>query len=408
MYQFKVSFIDSNICELIINGEFQKYVKVEELTRIKADVDQFFHGQIPSKLIPDILLTENSEFNLDLNEEEFEHFKYIFLIGRDRKTIQLTPELQMTSSEDIKKPVIYAYRKLDRFHAYWRDNDNDRRFKLYQQLSQDIIEIPYVDRPLEYECRRGRLAFHPNHGTAHAVRLVTHFGKYLDFMNSSLTSLNPNPLTEMEKSCLELALFLFRSGRTNETSWSADRSYSPRSAAIFSQIADDLGYDKSLINTVAHCFDYEIKIDLKEGFYNQSLRDSHVKVKLYQSLFKAAHVSDLVRCNSNLSVLTEYLKSTLYQLFKNSEYSISDKKVYEFLLLAAKYCKATGAPVAIEELHYEAKSDYYGNPWLMVNSIINIESTFNDLNTVYSDSIAEDTVQTNDLIDKPPLYVHSF
>lgn len=393
MPQFKIAFYDSNICELSINGEFQKYVKVEELTRIKADVNQFLNVQIASVLIPDISLTKSSEFSLDLNDEEFEHFKYLFLIGQDRKSIQLPPEVQMTSSEDIKKPVIYSYRKLDGFHAYWKDHDNERRFKLYQQLSQDIIEIPYVDRPCEYESRGGRLAFHPNHGTTHGIRLVTYFGKYLEFMNSKTSSQhqeNPHLLTKMETGCLELALFLFRSGRTSEASWSVDKSYSFRSAAIFSQIADDLGYDKSLIEAIACCFNYKKTVELTDGFNNQTLAESYVKVELYQSLFKAAHVSDLVRCNSSLSVLSEYLKSALNQLLKNSEHSISDKKVYEFLLFAAKCCKATGAPVIIEELQSESKSDYFGNPWLMVSSIANLESTFESLKAVSSDSIAED------------------
>jgi hypothetical protein len=37
-------------------------------------------------------------------------------------------------------------------------------------------------------------------------------------------------------------------GRTNESSWSADKTYGPRSAAIFKQIALDLRFNSTLVD----------------------------------------------------------------------------------------------------------------------------------------------------------------
>ena len=293
----------------------------------------------------------------------------------NQKPIELSRE---TSSSIVKNPVLYSYRHLTAFQDYWKGYTPYALFKI---LSEDLIEIPYVDNPADITERFGKKAYHTNHGSTHAIRQYILCKNYLDFFKREAKPEIKdiaNQLSLEEKSCLELACFLFRSGRTNEMGWVDDLTYGLRSAEIFSQIASDLGYNAKLIKLIANSYDYHSKLLINESLTAQSLETTTKKANLFRVLLKLAHETDLVRCEAKSEPLIEQIHSTLLEVLPEKTTSEASKA---FLNFACVLCRETGAKVTSPS-HQLEKSDAFGNETKEVNSTHNLVATCRRLNAL--------------------------
>jgi hypothetical protein len=400
---FSMNKINPMVFELRIDNVLKKIVSLREAQRTQNEVNAYLSDNMYPQAMVDVLENFSVQFE---DPDKIKEFEYLFLVGNDKYMVPLPKELSFSgdfllrqgsdvcsdtveaitpepdnacaySPNTESKPLIYTYRNLTKYTKFWEQDDYESlQQELFAQLSADIIEIPYADVPYEYEYRFGQVAFHPNHGSAHAVRLVTLFNKYLNLAQITPTAELP-AVGKEEETCLTLAMFLFRSGRTNEIGWSDDTSYSKRSAAIFSHIAEVLGYSKVLVDVIAQCFDYEAVIHTK-GFLDKTQSEGNKSIFVYQKLFQLAHNSDLVRCSERYEKVKKSLTDALIRLLNCS---FDPEVVDEYLQFAAQCCVATGAPVTIRELQGSGGS-YGGNGYKMVQTANNIVQSLKTLSTL--------------------------
>lgn len=388
MHLFKFEYVDPNIYAFKIDNAFQKHIKATDLEKLSQSVTQFLKDIKHPALEWFEHLQVGVGLHLELTNGEFKTLKKLLIVGEERELIKLPVELKYSAESQHR--ILVTHRKLDHFIDYWRlPNPQGLKYQLFRCLSEDIIEVPYVDMPLEYDFRRNLYAFRSNHGTTHSIRLVQLFNSVLKLMQfmvkDTLDSDNSNALLSLsleEKNCLELALFLYRSGRTNELGWSGDRSYSPRSSEIFRQIALKLGYDPGLVDAIAFCFDYKSPNPLYLYHQQYITEERRTKIKLFKQLFKLVHSADLIRCFSNYDSIAEYLKSVFDTLLGKLDSDLMDELAHQTLVMAAKYCKTTGAPVVVPSLQSESMGTYFGNKYVMVKAVAEIEKTFTDLDMI--------------------------
>lgn len=396
MYCFKISKVDSNICALYIDHQFYKYLKTTDWNKLRTHLISLEGYQERSSSF------SSSEegtwvYELDLNKEQFAHTKALLLYGEGKIPLVLSHPLN--TSQEYKRPIYYSHRSLSAFSRYWERMDVAKvKGELYKLLSEDIIEIPYVDKPLDYEYRFGKIAFHPNHGTAHGLRSVSLFNWYLDlakeYKAQEILMLEPE-----EIQCLELALFLFRSGRTNELGWAGDPTYSPRSAAIFTHIAIQLGFNNELVKQIADSFDYQKEIN--SSITTTITQDSLIKLKenkksLYQSLFELCHMSDLIRCFTNY----DYLKIKISQQLENLSINNLPQEIEQIvdisLNFAALCCKITGSPIHIIKLQQSSGGSLQGSALAAVNAATNVPEILNQLDKLRTTPLNENILPIRD------------
>ncbi|MBL7479276.1 SidE phosphodiesterase domain-containing protein [Legionella bononiensis] len=385
MFTIKLDFVDSNIVALNIQNEFQKYIKTADLDALNHILTRFLKEINYSSVERLDHLKVGMQLNLELTDDQFKELKNLLVIGPDREHIELPLGLEF--SVEFNRPILIAHRKLTEFIAYWKlPNAEFIKYQLFQLLSEDIIEVPYVDKPLEYDVRWNKFAFRPNHGTTHSIRLVKLLNtalKSIRLIAIELPAANVlNPvltLTDEEKSCLELALFLYRSGRTNEMGWSSDPDYSVRSAEIFRRIALKLEYDTDLVHAIVSSFDYKSPIPMVNHFLEPLTEGNRIKIGVFKQLFKLVHNADLIRCFSSLDPISKQVKSVFYILLGPIDDALLNELTHQTLVLAAKYCKQTGASVVVKELQAESMGTYSGNPYAMVNTVADVKKAFIDL-----------------------------
>lgn len=360
--------LTTEIFELRVNDHFTRYLSQQEMDDLQEKVRQFasdvglFRPFIPIQVEPVLMdLSRDNEARL-LN----------ILLYQQKKHIDFPEEL--TLSKEKKYPVIVSYSDLSKFKFYWEDQ-NAPASLLWQQLSQELIEHPYLDDPQNYEVRYNSIAFHINHGTASGLRTMILVQSGLALLKQwgrdEVQTLAKN-LGTKEQSCLQLAGFLLRSGRTNELSWDDDPTYSPRSAYVFTTIAHELGYDPELIKDIADCFDFDKELTSDD----KSPQRWHRKT-LYQTLLKLAHQAELVRCKPKLESLSTKI-NVLFNDILLSTCSISGL-TGQFLLFAAVLCKNTGSPVLPKELREELNMDFFANLVLAVSCANNAGTTLKNL-----------------------------
>lgn len=373
MHTLKMIKNDSCIYEFSVNDQFQKFFQAKDLITVHNTITAFLSKLALSNELP--CKEENIfELTLDLTATQLEELLKLLVIGEHKEMIVLPKPLSLSKLHN--RPIIYAHRSLDEFSAYWKHpHANLLKQRLFQQLAEDIIEVPYVDQPKDYETRFDLVAFHTNHGTTHGMRLVTLFNQFLRLFKS--LPLN-KAFSPEEEHCLQLAMFLFRSGRTNELGWSGDPSYSLRSAQIFTHIATKLGYKTSLIDMIARCFDYKTPLSMNKCD-DQSLAVSPPRASLYQTLFALSHISDLVRCNSSYPTLAEKIKNRLRPFLDWLNEEELESITHQFLVFAAQCCQTTGAPMFIRDLYPMIQGSPFGSSHLAVRSVANFLTTFETL-----------------------------
>ena len=228
-YKFKLSQTsDSNYIIHLSNQTDTIYFKLHSL-------DTYSNRLIEYLAITDSTIELDKEY--DLNEpdpqEDFNALIKRIAIDLDMQLMELSPT---TKCSVEGKAVTYSVRDLTAHKFYWQGHTP---YALFKCLSEDIIEIPYADNKDDFTFRFGKTAYHPNHGTNHAVRQFILTKKYLNFLKREGRPDIKNTAAKLsaeEIACLELGAFLFRSGRTNEVGWSGDATYGPRSAEIFNQL----------------------------------------------------------------------------------------------------------------------------------------------------------------------------
>ncbi|MDX1838381.1 hypothetical protein DIZ81_11015 [Legionella taurinensis] len=371
MLKIQTNRLSSEIFELRVNDHFARYVSRTEMDELELKIRHFadeteenpllsFNPSVAEPLVVDLSRDDEARL-LDL------------LLHQQKKPIDFPEEL--TLSKENKYPVIVTYSDLSEFKYYWQDQKAGASL-LWQQLSRELIEHPYLDDPHNYEVRHNKIAFHINHGTASGLRtmILVRSGWALlkQWGSDEVKTLAKNLGTE-ELNCLQLASFLLRSGRTNELSWDDDPSYSPRSAYIFTTIAHELGYDPELIKDISECFDFDKELTSGD---DESLSKRRHRKTLYQTLLKLAHQAELVRCKSKLEVLATKISSLFNELLLPT--SPISHLATQFLLFAAVLCKNTGSPVLPKELR-ETLSMGFANPVLAVHCANDVGTTLKNL-----------------------------
>lgn len=357
---------------MILVGDQCRVYKKDNFLKVISEINKYL------QTINEDTCDVNDEGQYTVGGSEKEETFIKILDTYDGRTRIELPEILAKSIEG--RELHYSYRSLQKFKYFWLNQWEDLP-KLLKQLSEDIIEIPYADAPDEYIYRYERIVFHPNHGTAdgliHVMLFLALINCIYDQGDDTLpfNSMLKNMSVE-EVSCLVLANFLFRCGRTNELGWKGDPSYGPRSAAIFKDVALRLGYDQTLVEAICRSFDFKETVALSEGFLNQSLDESNKKVKLYQMLFHIVHTLDLLKCNTDKTQLFEEVSDVLDGFFKDSkEY---DDEIENLFSLTETLLQSTGAPIAyrITKTLYREGGE---NRYRQVDVVHKFESTFLEL-----------------------------
>ncbi|MFC7782589.1 SidE phosphodiesterase domain-containing protein [Legionella taurinensis] len=384
---------NSNLVELHIDGHFVRYVKISDLPLLSQGVNGFLLNQELVNLddpSQSLTLTAQSEYDLgDLDESQEELLRTLLETGPNKHKVEL-PQNLATSAQN--NPVVFSYRNLGEFQNYWQNQSLDKKTMLYQVLSADLIETPYVDDPRDYIERQNVIAYHTNHGTCHGIRqdkLSVAYLQLIKAQGNAVTLKTANSLTGEEEACLQLAAFLFRSGRTNELSWRDDATYGQRSAAIFKQVAIDLGFNTAIVDLIALCFDYHSKNEHITPLPNHTMQETRSKLDLFTSILKLSHESDLIRVNMDgYAKQREPIVAELEKVLgeESDVASVADA----LLLYAGQLCAETGAPITDSSLRErvaqsfnELKTTRKGmNPSMTGNQVIAAKSA-NELRQTY-------------------------
>ncbi|MFJ1267716.1 SidE phosphodiesterase domain-containing protein [Legionella lytica] len=405
MFTFEITPYDTCLYKLSIGKVFKRYVNKLELERIVVELNDY----LSARDYDNVLTLDNShkKYIFQCDDNEIKEIETLLLVGREKQIINLPAHLKQSHGEDESKEILLTYRPLDEFKHYWtlQGKDKEKELQLLKLLSEDLLQIPYTDKPHDYDFFRGRVAFHTNHGTTHGLRLMVLFDYYLETLISHDRE-KYRLITLEERSCLKLALFLFRSGRTNEVGWSGDPTYSLRSAAVFKQIALELGYPVELVHLISLCFDYNYDLSLDAAIMMSEKKIAQGIV--YQQLFKLSHNSDLVRCNTNYETLHHMLMKAFFELAHSLD--IARQWIDNGLLFAAKLCQITGSPVIPQVLREAVDgASVFGSNRLRVISANEVVETYGHLQEMLSQELmmlrGEENSDTQEAIESnsPPI-----
>lgn len=411
MFTFEITQYDSCLYALSMSRVFKRYINQGELERIVSELNDYLRARGSENALE--LVDLPKEYSFQCTEDEFHEMEALLLVGKEKHAITLPAHLNRSKGEDESKDILLTYRHLDAFKRYWALGGKDTESQLLRLLSEDLLQIPYTDKPNDYDFFKGKIAFHSNHGTTHGLRLMVLWDYYLetlmvyDFEKYSQITLE-------ERSCLKLAMFLFRSGRTNEVGWSGDSTYSLRSAAVFKHIALELGYELALVDLISRCFDYQHNLSLDDAIMMSE--EKVAKGTLYQQLFKLSHNSDLVRCNTSYETLHDKLKETFFQLLGES-LDVAMQWIENGLLFAAKLCQSTGAPVLPKALREAVDGAcVFGSNRLRVESANDVVGTYERCEKMLEQELimpcddegsSEDVCMENDLCKTSELFLRS-
>lgn len=355
-------------CHFIFNDQ-PYFFKTDNLEKFNA---------VLSKLLAQEILLDASQSKLEIEYAtplNMAEFMCDLNLEHERTVIQLPKEVCCSAEKNV--PIVLAHRNLSNFKKFWKTG---RAFALFEALSQDIIETPYVDAPGDF-MQLHLIAYHTNHGTTHALRqtlLVRSYFEYLQYEGTQDIKEVINSLTSEEIAALELAAFLFRSGRTNEASWNVDSTYGKRSAAIFKDIAIKLKFKSELVDALCIAFDYHQAIPLSKPFNNSTLEQSQKKADLFRNLLKLSHESDLVRCEVSQEKVMSPIKETLATLVPKAKI---DMVCDAFLHYAAELNRKTGSPVTVTN-YQQNNSEYRGDRAIAVKSANNPLRKLGELTTI--------------------------
>lgn len=367
---------DKYLC-LLSYGSKRRVIKTDELTDIVNALNVFSNETESGELSDIAISTEvDKKYEFILSEAQCKRLINIIETQNVRTRIELPTDLAQSHE---KLDLVYSYRDLTKYKDYWKKNPSSLPL-LLKQLSEDIIETPYADRPIDYIYRFAKFAFHVNHGSGHGLRqlvLMEALVNYISIHSPEVSSLSRalKGINKEELACLKLAMFLFRSGRTNETGWSSDRKYSPRSAFIFSSIALALGFDEEMINVISRCFDFKADIVLEKTFLHLNLEEGKIRARLYQRLFRLVHTIELSRCFSDQESLKEEFANLLDGFFSPEAGWELRERMFD---LEATFLQATGSLNAGKVVASKGKEGSE-NPYLQVRTVSELTLSYSEL-----------------------------
>ncbi|STX29946.1 Uncharacterised protein [Legionella beliardensis] len=355
----------------------------KELTNITALVAKPQQALLPVK--------RNSiwkEVNRQAESNNVEKFRKIYQAGISAYSEWLKCTTVIPPLSGIKKlNVRIKNLKLTQWAKFWERDCLDKNFKeLLQYLSDNVINQPYLDEKREITDTNGFIVYRPNHDVTHSSRKLSYkdyiiralLGSTLECYQKSLKELTPE-----ENACLNLLIFLYRSGRTNELGSAVDASNAERSANLFAMVTLQLGFNAELVASMKMCFSYlSIGTSIDSYFSEGYTGDANVKKYKAFLVYRIANIShdlDLVRCNSwRYFFETEdvYLKAkSLDPSIKNFQFDIiKQMKIFfpndreaqaitnKLLILAKKSCEASGTPVFYEGFSSSEKVSDYNEP----------------------------------------------
>ncbi len=341
---------ENTLFALEYNGKFVRHIKLTEFDTLASEVSKWF-----ADIGTEFTLKVAQEYDLPMSSEQEAELTSLLENGKDKKAIKLPEKLGYSP---LGLRVIFSSRDVSSFAKYWETNSYDKQFALFEQLSQDLMEVPYIDEPHDQLSLRDKVVYHPNHGTTHGLRQYALSRQYLELIKqkgNSVFSEQANSLTIEEQACLRLAAFLFRVGRTNELGWGSDSSYGPRSAAIFKQIALELDFSPDLVEKLTLSFDYHQDFSKRTDISAEDIN----KILLFTKILKLSHDSDLVRCFEEEEKVKAPIVEELYHLLDEQENcsEIADS----FMSYVADLCRLTGSKIALNSLRRETGDEMYAD-----------------------------------------------
>jgi hypothetical protein len=222
-----------------------------------------------------------------------------------------------TAKHKTPDVVVLMPHELEKHQRFWEQADATQQFgQVAQVLSDFIVNTPYagvahdeISRSdpkflLQPNSNDSMDVWRANHGTEHSIRQAVASMKLLDMVKA-----NGKPehkaaaasMTSEESSCMALAAYLFRAGRTNERGGKEDPSNAERSAILFRQVAERLGYNKELVDHIVYLMSSHIPVESNQSQFVQGHPNGLPleKAKLVKRILDISHHSDLQRCWNN-------------------------------------------------------------------------------------------------------------
>lgn len=190
---------------------------------------------------------------------------------------------------------------------YWKEETSFPLTYLWNTLSVYLLNCPYEDEPDDFvtvpHVDGEQILYRLNHDASHAIRklvMVNYIVALLRlFGRESIKDTLANVSAE-ELSLLQLVAFLERSGRTNEMAGIDDPSNAIRSGEIIIQIAKELDFNQTLVNSVCrNAINYSGVGLASAGFSaGQGTDMPQRKAELFYQLLTLSHHCDLGRCRA--------------------------------------------------------------------------------------------------------------
>ncbi len=270
-------------------------------------------------------------------------------------------------SSHLKRQMMLPVDFLPQYQRFWERDPSLGESPLWDELATRVINRPYLDGiwPISHSIydlkHAGRTVYHRNHDVSHAMRQRLYVQQFLNLVatqgNPTYQPIAKEIMADRQlSSCLELAIFMCRAGRTNEQSGKEDPSNAKRSANLFAAIAERLGYEPRLIQFVNFCV-----ANHKPTFSDEliAIIGSREKAQLIKNILNASHHLDLVRCKSGFE--HETIKDAIchdLELFVDTGSLDLDFTVQGMMHSAATACALTGTRVKHHGFtHYSPRND---------------------------------------------------
>ena len=282
--------------------------------------------------------------------------------------------MYIESTTSLGKTYYAQMTILPSWRHYWLEEKSTAEF--YQALSNQVVNQPYADMP-DYWVKHGNtIVYHPNHDCAHSIRQSAYsqfFLKMVQHLGNPSYRHAAEQLTDEECAILKLAVFLCRAGRTNERGGQVDPSNQERSAQLFQAVALEVGFNPSLVNSMAYCVQYQPLTEATENKwclgFNGDESEQRAKLGLMKRLLHLSHHTDLVRCFSNKAAIEDRNKENLSAL-------IAPEQVDDAVEVSLNYARAsaelTGTPYY---LHNGTKERVAPPCYLKAYAVIQVNKT---------------------------------
>lgn len=312
------------------------------------------------------------------------------MIAKARSQIVSLP----TKSSTLGRTMTVDISHLDGLANFWKNGVSDSS-RLWQVLADNYINKPYLDAPSIFSSfyditYNDFTLHHRNHDTTHAVRQRLYSKNYINSIESygreEYTHIASEIKTNPEiQACLELAVYLCRSGRTNEKSGQKDPSNAKRSAELFSVVATKLGFDPGLIKFLAFSIEmHNPKLqDYPELIANLPGEHKSQLASVLKGVLDLSHHTDLVRCKvgSPDEPVKEKIEQALLTFLDPQKINVK-RATNNLLIHATQLCKMTGTRVKFQSF---SQQDEDNNPKLKILHAKNVVTSTEQMKSIKLD-----------------------